>query len=171
MYMALAHGILTGTMDIEKFEEIINTILQETKPFLLTADIKSMGWLTRRPPNKAVSSIIMEFTTPKGRKVDEKVVAWIANFLEDRYKQIVRVGHTSVEYAVEMGMPQGWPLFPIFSIFHNLNIIDKSDRGNGTATIGYIQLRKRGGALRADTHQRPRGKCSGCTKNGANAKA
>jgi hypothetical protein len=52
-------------MDTEKFEQVRAEILQANKAFIPTADIKYIGWLTGKPPNKAMSSIIIEFTKPE----------------------------------------------------------------------------------------------------------
>jgi hypothetical protein len=64
-YGVVIHGICTSTMDTEKFEEIRDEILQANRAFLSTVDIKYIGWLTRKQPNKAMSSISIEFTIPE----------------------------------------------------------------------------------------------------------
>jgi hypothetical protein len=52
-------------MDLEKFDDITENILQENGPFLPDADIKYVGWLTRKAPAKAMSSIIVDFSKPE----------------------------------------------------------------------------------------------------------
>jgi hypothetical protein len=48
-------------MNIKRFKEVKTEILQANKAFLLTADIRYIGWLTRKRPDKAMSSIVIEF--------------------------------------------------------------------------------------------------------------
>ncbi|KIV98647.1 uncharacterized protein PV09_09562 [Verruconis gallopava] len=75
-YGVLVHGIRTSTINMENFEEVRDTILHENRAFLPTADIKYIGWLTRQPPQKAMSSIVIEFTKPEdaNRIIDENLV-------------------------------------------------------------------------------------------------
>ncbi|KAK7211986.1 hypothetical protein V2G26_019164 [Clonostachys chloroleuca] len=60
-YGVLAHGIRTSSMDMERFEDIRDSILQDNKPFIPTAEIKYIGWLTRNSNTKTASSIVVEF--------------------------------------------------------------------------------------------------------------
>jgi hypothetical protein len=64
-YGIIVHGIRTSTMDTGRYEEVRDAILQDNKAFLPTADIKYLSWLTRKPPTKAMSSIIIEFTNQR----------------------------------------------------------------------------------------------------------
>lgn len=72
------------------------------------------------------------------RRVDEKVVRWIASFLSNRSTRIVVDGYESDNYTVETGMPQGSPLSPILYIFYNSDLIEECDSGDDTAATGYI---------------------------------
>ncbi|KIV98864.1 uncharacterized protein PV09_09390 [Verruconis gallopava] len=54
--------IHTSMINTERFEEVKAEILQANRVFLPTADIKYIGWLTRRPLNKLMSSIVIKFT-------------------------------------------------------------------------------------------------------------
>jgi hypothetical protein len=65
MYGALAHGIRTGTMEMDKFEEIRDNILQDSQPFIPRAEIKYVGRLTRNAAIKLASSVVIEFTKPE----------------------------------------------------------------------------------------------------------
>ncbi|KIV98468.1 uncharacterized protein PV09_09721 [Verruconis gallopava] len=75
-YGVLVHGIRTSTINMENFDEVRDTILHENRAFLPAADIKYIGWLTRQPPQKAMSSIVIEFTKPEdaNRIIDENLV-------------------------------------------------------------------------------------------------
>jgi hypothetical protein len=76
-YGVLVHGIRTSTMDTDKFEETRDAILQDNKPFIPTADIKYIGWLTRKAPAKAMSSIIFKFTKPEdANKIIDEGLVW-----------------------------------------------------------------------------------------------
>lgn len=74
----------------------------------------------------------------RSRKVDEKLVRWIASFLSNRRTRIVMDGHASKEYPVETGIPQGSPLSPILYIFYNAGLIEECAVGDSTAVTGYI---------------------------------
>ena len=74
----------------------------------------------------------------RSRRVDERLVRWIASFLSNRRTRIVVDGHESGEYCVETGIPQGSPLSPILYIFYNAGLIEECDTGDGTAVVGYI---------------------------------
>ncbi|KAK0890468.1 hypothetical protein LTR57_025112, partial [Friedmanniomyces endolithicus] len=75
-YGVLAHGIRTSTMDMDKFEEVRDNILQDNRPFIPKAEIKYIGWLTKKAPSKSASSVIIECTKPEdaNRIIDEGLV-------------------------------------------------------------------------------------------------
>ena len=93
-YGVIVHGIRTSTMDTEKFEEIKTEILQANRAFLQTADIKYIGWLTRRPPpNKSMSSIIIEFTRAEdANKIIDEGLVWEGERCDcERYERQCRL--------------------------------------------------------------------------------
>ncbi|KDN66640.1 hypothetical protein CSUB01_11417 [Colletotrichum sublineola] len=49
-------------MDMERFNEIRDDLLQDNKAFIPTAEIKYIGWLTRSASKKTASSIVVEFS-------------------------------------------------------------------------------------------------------------
>jgi hypothetical protein len=63
-------------MNTDNFEDTRDTILQDNKPFILTADITYIGWLARKVPNKRMSSVITELTRPEdaNKMIDEGLV-------------------------------------------------------------------------------------------------
>ncbi|KAK1020780.1 hypothetical protein LTS16_026898, partial [Friedmanniomyces endolithicus] len=75
-YVVLAQGIRTSTMDMDKFEEVRDNILQDNRPFIPKAEIKYIGWLTKKAPSKSASSVIIECTKPEdaNRIIDEGLV-------------------------------------------------------------------------------------------------
>ena len=72
------------------------------------------------------------------RKVDEKLVRWIASFLSNRRTRITIDGYESAEHCVETGIPQGSPLSPVLYIFYNAGLIEECNIDEGSATVGYI---------------------------------
>jgi hypothetical protein len=75
-YGILAHGIRTSTMEMDKFEENRDNILQDNRPFIPRAEIKYVGWPTRDATSNSASSVIIEFTKPEdaNRLIDEGLV-------------------------------------------------------------------------------------------------
>ncbi|KAI7197882.1 hypothetical protein KC316_g4011 [Hortaea werneckii] len=72
----------------------------------------------------------------RSRKVDEKLVQWIASFPSNRRTRITIDGYELTEYYVEN--VQGSPLSPILYIFYNACLIDECNTDEETATVGYI---------------------------------
>jgi hypothetical protein len=52
IYGIIAYGIRTRSMDMTKFEEVKDELRQDNKLFILLADIKYIGWLSRSAPTK-----------------------------------------------------------------------------------------------------------------------
>lgn len=73
------------------------------------------------------------------RKVDEKIVKWIASFLSARKTRITIDGFQSGEYQINTGIPQGSPLSPILYLFYNADLIDECnqepDTGRGISRL------------------------------------
>jgi hypothetical protein len=92
-YGVLVHGIRTSTMDTDKFEETRDAILQDNKPFIPTADIKYIGWLTRKAPAKTMSSVIIEFTKPEdANKIIDEGLVWQGEMCQsERYERQCRL--------------------------------------------------------------------------------
>ena len=75
-YGVLVHAIRISTINMENFEEVRDAILYENRAFLPTAEIKYIGWLTRQPPRKATSSIVIKFIKLEdaNKIIDENLV-------------------------------------------------------------------------------------------------
>ncbi|KIV98951.1 uncharacterized protein PV09_09336 [Verruconis gallopava] len=92
-YGVLVHGIRVSTVDMDKQEDMRNAILQDNKPFIPNAEIKYIGWLTRRAPSKAMSSIIVEFTRPEdANKIIDEGLVWQGEMCQsERYERQCRL--------------------------------------------------------------------------------
>ena len=92
-YGVIAHGIRTSTMDMDKFESIRDGILLDNRPFIPNADIRYIGWLTRTAPNKAASSIIIEFSRPEdANKIIDEGLVWQGELFQcERYERQCRL--------------------------------------------------------------------------------
>jgi hypothetical protein len=76
-YGVLVHGVRTSSMDMDNFELIRDGLLQDNKPFIPTAEIKYIGWLTRSSSSKSASSVVVEFTRPEdANKVIDEGLIW-----------------------------------------------------------------------------------------------
>jgi hypothetical protein len=89
----LAHSIRTSSMDLTKFEETRDQILQENRPFIPQAEIKYIGWLTRNAHTKAASSVIIEFTRPEdANKIIDEGLIWQGEVFQcERYERQCRL--------------------------------------------------------------------------------
>lgn len=92
-YGILVHGIRTSTIDMDKFEDNKEQILQDNKPFIPRADIKYMAWLTRRALTKSASSAIIEFTRPEdANKIIDEGLVWQGEVFQcERYERQCRL--------------------------------------------------------------------------------
>ncbi|KAI3326689.1 hypothetical protein HD806DRAFT_414072 [Xylariaceae sp. AK1471] len=88
-YGILAHGIRTHTMDINKFNDIKNEILRDNRPFIPNADIKYIGWLSRKSTQKFMSTAIIEFTRPEdANKIIDEGLIWQGEVVQcERYER------------------------------------------------------------------------------------
>jgi hypothetical protein len=92
-YGILAHGIRTSTMEMDKFEEIRDNILQDNRPFIPRAEIKYVGWLTRNATSKSASSVIIDFTKPEdANKTTDEGLVWQGELFQcERYERQCRL--------------------------------------------------------------------------------
>lgn len=92
-YCVLAHGIRTSTMEMDKFEEIRDNILQDNRPFIQRAEIKYVGWLTRNAVSKSASSVIIDFTKPEdANKIIDEGLVWQGELFQcERYERQCRL--------------------------------------------------------------------------------
>ncbi len=72
------------------------------------------------------------------RRIDEKIVTWIASFLGSRHTHIVVDGYKSRKYNIATGIPQGSPLSPILYLFYNADLIEICNAQQNTLATGYI---------------------------------
>ncbi|KAK1993566.1 hypothetical protein LX36DRAFT_752278 [Colletotrichum falcatum] len=75
-YGVLAHGIRTSSMDMERFNEIRDDLMQDNKAFIPTAEIKYIGWLTQSASKKTASTIVVEFSKAEdaNKLIDEGLI-------------------------------------------------------------------------------------------------
>ena len=57
-------------------------------------------------------------------KIGGPILKWISSFLQDRIITLKLVDFTSSQLSVNVNIPQGLPLSPIFFLFYNLDLID-----------------------------------------------
>ncbi|KAI1359310.1 hypothetical protein F5Y08DRAFT_344830 [Xylaria arbuscula] len=109
-YGVLVHGIRTSSIDIEKFEAIRDEILLDNKPFIPNADIRYIGWLSRKSLTKPVSSIIIEFKNPAdANKIIDEGLIWQGQVFQWRQKH---VAFAPKSIAHETALPGSTPPHP-----------------------------------------------------------
>ena len=72
------------------------------------------------------------------RRIDEKIVRWIASALQERYTTIIVDGFKSVRYKLTTGIPQGSNYSPILYLFYNADLIDSCTGLENITTTGFI---------------------------------
>lgn len=92
-YGVLAHGIRTSTMDMDKANAIKTEVLQENRPFIPSAEIKYIGWLSRASIKKSASSMVIEFTTAEdANKIIDEGLIWQGQLFQcERYDRQCRL--------------------------------------------------------------------------------
>lgn len=75
-YGVLAHGIRTSSMNMDRFTEIRDDLLQDDKAFIPRADIKYVGWLTQSASKKTASSVVVELSRAEdaNKLIDEGLI-------------------------------------------------------------------------------------------------
>ncbi|KAK9778918.1 hypothetical protein SCAR479_04154 [Seiridium cardinale] len=92
-YGVLAHGIRTSSMNMDRFREIKDDLLQDNKAFVLTADIKYVGWLTQSASKKEASSVVVELSRAEdaNKLIDEGLIWKGQVFQCERYDRQCRL--------------------------------------------------------------------------------
>lgn len=75
---------------------------------------------------------------PRTRRVDEKLVLWIASFLSERWTRMTMDDFTSEEHSISTGIPQGSPLSPILYILYNAGLLETCELDLDTIATSYI---------------------------------
>lgn len=71
------------------------------------------------------------------RRVDEKIVKWVASFLSGRSTTLKLPEYTAPSVRIETGIPQGSPASPILYLFYNADLIEACQTPE-TESVGYI---------------------------------
>ena len=58
------------------------------------------------------------------KRIDVKVVDWVASFLTNRQIIVKTNKHTAPKLSIDQGLPQGSPLSSILYLFYNGNLLD-----------------------------------------------
>jgi hypothetical protein len=92
-YGILAHGIRTSSMDMDRLTQLRDELLQDNKPFIPTAEIKHIGWLTRSATTKSASSVIIEFSKAEdANKIIDEGLIWQGEVFQcERYDRQCRL--------------------------------------------------------------------------------
>ncbi|EDN08137.1 predicted protein [Histoplasma mississippiense (nom. inval.)] len=73
------------------------------------------------------------------RRMDERIVGWVASFLRNRTTTIPLRECTTEPLHVETGIPQGSPISPVLYLFYNADILEDAPlRVTGAAAGGWI---------------------------------
>ncbi|GKT61138.1 zinc finger CCHC-type protein [Colletotrichum tofieldiae] len=81
------------SMDMDRFSEIRDDLLQDNKAFIPTAEIKYIGWLTRSASKKTASTTVVEFSKAEdaNKLIDEGLI-WQGQVVQcERYDRKCRL--------------------------------------------------------------------------------
>ena len=71
------------------------------------------------------------------RRIPQKIISWIASFLQDRSTQLQFNGAKSGWISTPAGVPQGSPLSPLLYMFYNADFLDVAQQHQATG-LGFI---------------------------------
>ena len=74
------------------------------------------------------------------KRLDDKIIKWIASFLTNRSTELVIPGYRTDKRAIDIGIPQGSPLSPILFLFYNAEILEicQQESQNRISATGFI---------------------------------
>ena len=73
------------------------------------------------------------------RKIPERLVNWVGDFLTRRRTEIRIADFTLEESRIDAGIPQGSPLSPILYLFYNADLLDNcTSIRDRTSSIGFV---------------------------------
>ncbi len=82
-------------------------------------------------------SILPGLHNLRKRKIDIKVVDWVASFLTDRHTIVKTNEHNTPKLSINLGLPQGSPVSSILYLFYNGDFLDDFAKERVDAQ-GYI---------------------------------
>ena len=71
------------------------------------------------------------------RRINQKIVGWVASFLSDRSTTLKLQEYTAPSAPIQTGIPQGSPVSPILYLFYNADLIEMCKTQESEA-VGYI---------------------------------
>lgn len=80
-------------MDMDRFEETRDRLLQVNRPFIPRVEIRHIGWLTRDAAAKTATTITIEFSRPEdANKIIDEGLIWQGEVFQcERYERQCRV--------------------------------------------------------------------------------
>lgn len=71
------------------------------------------------------------------RRIDPKIIRWVASFLSDRSTTLKLQEYTAPSAPIETGIPQGSRMSPYLYLFYNADLVEDCKTEN-TEAVGYI---------------------------------
>lgn len=95
------------------------------------------------------------FHNLRKRKIDRKVVNWVASFLTNRQTIVNTNEHTTPKLYTDLGLPQGSPLSSILYLFYNVDLLDDCAKKvvDAQGYIDYITLMSASKSVRGNTQK------------------
>ncbi|KAK1838350.1 hypothetical protein CCHR01_19028 [Colletotrichum chrysophilum] len=92
-YGVLAHGVRTSSMNMDRFTEIRDDLLQDNRAFIPRADIKYVDWLNQLASKKTASLEVVELSRAEdaNKLIDEGLIWQGQVFQCERYDRQCRL--------------------------------------------------------------------------------
>ena len=139
-YMATTHNLLPRTHFGSRRGSCIETAVHNLLEIIYAAWNKNeiasllMVDVSAAYPNTSHKRLLHNL---RKRKIDHKVVEWVASFLTNRQTIVKTNEHTTSKLSIDLGLPQGSPLSSILYLFYNADLLEDS-AAKGVGAQGFI---------------------------------
>jgi ribonuclease HI len=139
-YLADTHQLLpsrhTGGRKLTSTEHAMHFLIQQIHKAWAEGKVASLLLLDVTGAYDNVSAERLLHNLRK-RRVDQKIINWVASFLSSRSTTLKLQEYTAPSVPIQTGIPQGSPVSPILYLFYNADLIEAC-KTQETEAVGYI---------------------------------
>lgn len=139
-YMAIAYNLIPKTHFGDRQGSCIKTVIHNLLEKIYAAWNKNeIALLLMMDVSVAYSNTSHKrlLYNLRKRKIDHKIVEWVASFLTNCQTILKINNHNTSKLFINLGLPQRLPLLSIFYLFYNTDLLENSVV-KGVGTQGFI---------------------------------